>query len=113
MCTRRQFQAPGPSAEGREVRDRQIEAEQLEDRADQPLGLAQRQVEHRAQGQSSRDCQVRVVRLTARRGARRGFPAAMSSSVNHTVRLPRCRSASLYTDQFVTRRFGREIGVTP
>src|SRR3954447_19992321 len=33
----------------------------------------------------------------------------MASPVNHTVRLPRCRSASLYSDQFVTRRFGRGI----
>src|SRR5215208_2810226 len=39
------------------------------------------------------------------RGA--AFQAAIASSVNHTVRLPRCRSASLYSDQFVTRRFGR------
>jgi len=37
------------------------------------------------------------------------FQAAMASSVNHTVRLPRCRSASLYAAQFVTRRFGRAI----
>src|SRR3954462_1746601 len=37
------------------------------------------------------------------------FQAAMASSVNHTVRLPRCRSASLYSDQFVTRRFGRAM----
>jgi hypothetical protein len=41
------------------------------------------------------------------RGA--AFQAAIASSVNHTVRLPRCRSASLYSDQFVTRRFGRGI----
>src|SRR4051794_2013876 len=33
----------------------------------------------------------------------------MAASVNHTVRLPRCRSASLYSDQFVTRRFGRAM----
>src|ERR687897_609990 len=104
---RRQLQAPGPPAEGGEIWHRQVEAEQLEDRADQPLGLAQRQVEHRAQCQSGRDCQVRVVRLTARRGA--AFQAAIASSVNHTVRLPRCRSASLYSDQFVTRRFDRGI----
>ena len=43
---RRQLKALGPSAEGREIGHRQVEAEQLEDRADQPLGLAQRQVEH-------------------------------------------------------------------
>ena len=48
---RRQFQAPGPSAEGGESRHRQVEAEQLEDQADQSLGLAQRQTEHSAQRQ--------------------------------------------------------------
>src|SRR3954451_3050367 len=37
------------------------------------------------------------------------FQAAIASSVNHTVRLPRCRSALLYAAQFVTRRFGRGI----
>src|SRR3954454_16051025 len=37
------------------------------------------------------------------------FQAAIASSVNHTVRLPRWRSASLYAAQFVTRRFGRGI----
>src|SRR3954471_14019924 len=37
------------------------------------------------------------------------FQAAIASSVNYTVRLPRCRSASLYADQFVTRRFGRAM----
>ena len=45
---RRQLQALGAPAEGGEVRHRQVEAEQLEDRADQALGLAQRQMEHRA-----------------------------------------------------------------
>ena len=33
---RRQFQALGPPAEGREIRHRQVEAEQLEDRAIAP-----------------------------------------------------------------------------
>jgi hypothetical protein len=45
---RRQLEAPGPPAEGGEIWHRQVNAEQLEDRADQPLGLAQRQMEHRA-----------------------------------------------------------------
>ena len=66
--------ALGPPAEGGEVRHRQVEAEQLEDRADQSLGLAQRQMEHRAQCQSCRDRQVRVVGLTAWRRPRRRFP---------------------------------------
>jgi len=45
---RRQFQALSPSAEGREIWHRQVNTEQLEDRADQPLGLTQRQMEHTA-----------------------------------------------------------------
>jgi hypothetical protein len=71
---RRQFQALCPSAEGGEIWHRQVNAEQLEDGADQSLGLAQRQVEHCPQCQSCRDCQIRVVRLTTRRGPRHGFP---------------------------------------
>jgi hypothetical protein len=79
------------------LRHRQVEVEQLEDRADQSLGLAQRQMEHCAQRQSFRNCEVGVVGLQP--GVVRGaaFQAAITSSVNHTVRLPRCRSASLYT----------------
>jgi len=69
-----QLQALGPPAEGREIWHRQVEAEQLEDRADQPFGLAQRQTEHCPQCQSRRDRQIGVVRLTTRRGAWRGFP---------------------------------------
>ena len=69
-----QLQRLGSPAEGGEIGHRQVEAEQLEDRADQPLGLAQRQMEHSAQGQGCRDRQVRVVRLATRRGSRRGFP---------------------------------------
>src|SRR3954467_14997994 len=61
---RRQFQALGAPAEGGIVRNGQIKADQLEDRADQSLGLAQRQAEHSAQRQSCRDRQVRVLRLT-------------------------------------------------
>ena len=99
-----QLQRLGSPAEGGIVRNGQVETEQLEDRADQSLGLAQRQAEHSAQRQRCRNREVGVVRLTARRGA--AFQAAMASSVNHTVRLPRCRSASLYSAQFVTRRFG-------
>jgi len=78
-------------------RHRQVEVEHLEDRADQSLGLAQRQMEHCAQRQSFRNCEVGVVGLQP--GVVRGaaFQAAITSSVNHTVRLPRCRSASLYT----------------
>ncbi len=44
----RQLQVPGSSAEDGEIGYRQVEAEQMEDRADQPLGLAQRQTKHSA-----------------------------------------------------------------
>src|SRR4051794_8672739 len=53
---------------------REIEVEQLQDGADQPLGLAQRQAEHRPQGQRRRDRQIRVGGLPAPGGARRGHP---------------------------------------
>jgi hypothetical protein len=39
------------------IRHGQIETEELEDRADQPLGLAQRQPEHRLERQGCADCQ--------------------------------------------------------
>jgi hypothetical protein len=53
-----QLQGLRPPTEGGIVRNGQIKVEQLEDGADQPLGLAQRQVEHYAQRQSCRDRQV-------------------------------------------------------
>ena len=66
----------------------ELEAEQLEDGADQALGLAQRQAEHRparsvravsiAKAESC-GCPPRVVRGSAAQ-------AATASSVNHTVR---------------------------
>src|SRR4051794_36103084 len=84
------IQALSAPAEGGEIGHRQVEAEQLEDRADQSLGLAQRQMEHRAQGQSCRDCQVRVVRLTAWRGPRRGFPGG-----DRLIREPHGQTAPL------------------
>ena len=85
------------------VRYGEIEIEQLQDGADQPFGLAQRQVEHRPQGQRRRDrqtekeaCPPRVVRGAAAQ-------AATASGVNHTVRLPRARRAASYSAQLVTR----------
>ena len=47
------------------IRHGQIETEELEDRADQPLGLAQRQPEHRPERQGCADRQRRVMRLAA------------------------------------------------
>ena len=37
------------------------------------------------------------------------FQPAIASSLNQTVRLPRCRRAASYSAQFVTRRFARGI----
>ena len=87
----RHLQRLGPAAQGGVVRHGEIETEQLEDGADQPLGLAQRQAEHRAQRQRRRDRQVGVARLAAPlvRGSARH--ASIASSVNQTVRLPRAR----------------------
>jgi hypothetical protein len=52
----------------------QVEAEQAEDGADQALGRARGQAEHRPQRQRRQDRQRRVVRLAARRGAGLGAP---------------------------------------
>ena len=56
------------------IRHRQIQTQELEDRADQPLGLTQRQPEHRSQRQGRPDRQSRIVRLTASCRARLGPP---------------------------------------
>ena len=72
----------------------QLEAEQADDRADQPLRLAQRQAKHGPQRQRGQDRQGRVVRWPP--GVVRGSArqAAIAASVNQTVRLPRCRKAA-------------------
>src|SRR3954462_10983620 len=84
------------------VRHREIEVEQLQDGADQPLGLAQRQAEHGPQGQRRCDRQAGVARLTAPAGARLSSPGR-ASGVNHTVRLPRARRPASYAAQLMTR----------
>ena len=85
------------------VRHGEIEIEQLEDGADQPFGLAQRQAEHRPQCQCRGDRQIGVEGCPPRvvRGA--AAQAATASGVNHTVRLPRARRAASYSAQLVTR----------
>ena len=99
----RHLQRLGPAAQGAVVRHREIEAEQLQDGADQPLGLAQRQAEHRSQGQRRRDRQIGVGGLPAPAGARLSRQAAIASGVNQTVRLPRARRPASYSAQLVTR----------
>ena len=53
---------------------RKIQTKQADDRADQPFGLPQRQAKHCPQGQSRRDRQCRIVRLTATGGPRLSPP---------------------------------------
>ena len=84
------------------VRHAQGEAEQADDGADQPLGLAVGEVDTalsvRAVRMASAEyqgCPPRVVRGAARQ-------AAIASSVNQTVKLPRCRKLTSYAGQFVT-----------
>ena len=68
------LQRLGPAAQGGMVGNREIETEQANDGADQAFGLAQSQTEHGLERQGRRDRQIRVVRLTARRGARLRVP---------------------------------------
>src|SRR4051812_49379137 len=61
--------SPRGEVQGAVVRYREIEAEQLQDRADQPLGLAQRQAEHGLERQGRGDRQIGVRGLSAPGGA--------------------------------------------
>ncbi len=53
----RHLQRRGPAAQGRMVRHAQFQPEQANDGADQALGLAQRQAEHRTQAEGRQDRQ--------------------------------------------------------
>jgi hypothetical protein len=70
----RHLQRLGSAAQGGVVRHREVETQQLQEGADQPLRLAQRQAEHRPQGQRRRDRQRGVARLPATAGAGLGAP---------------------------------------
>ena len=54
------LQRLGAAAQGRMIRDSEINAQEPQDRADQPFGLAQRQPEHRPQRQGRFDGQNRI-----------------------------------------------------
>src|SRR3954468_6443604 len=58
-----------PAAQGGVVRDREIEAEQADDGADQPFGLPVRQTEHSAERQSREDGELGIPGLSAPGGA--------------------------------------------
>jgi hypothetical protein len=64
----------GPPAERGEGGHRQADTKQIHDRADQALGLAQSQSEHRLQRQRRQDRLRRVPGLTSSGGPRRGAP---------------------------------------
>jgi hypothetical protein len=98
----RQLQCLGPTAEGRVVGDGQAETEKANDRADQTcvwrkasrntvLSLSAVRI---ASGEYH-GCPPRVVRGAA-------CQAAIASSVNQTVKLPRSRKLASYATQFVT-----------
>ena len=82
------------------VRHRQIQPHQLEQRADQSLGLPQRLVKHCPEDQRRLDCEIRAARLTARRGPGCRLPSFNgvegrmngASSLNQIVSEPRFRS---------------------
>src|SRR3954468_2398923 len=63
-----------PAAQGGVVRDRQIEAEQADDGADQPFGLPVRQTEHSAERQSRQDGELGIPGLATPGGARLSPP---------------------------------------
>ena len=67
-------QRRSPAAQGGMVRHAQREPKQVDDGADQALGLAQRQAEHRAQGEGCQDGERRVAGLPAWGGAGRCPP---------------------------------------
>ncbi len=68
------LQRLGPTAQGGVVRHGKVETEQLQNGADQPFGLAQRQAEHRLERQGRGDRQKGVARLTAPINAGLGPP---------------------------------------
>lgn len=70
----RHLQRLGPTAQGGMVRHSEVDAQQLQNGADQPFGLAQGQAEHGTQRQGGCDRQVRVLRLAAPVSACLGAP---------------------------------------
>src|SRR5271165_2123178 len=63
-----------PPAQRGVVRHREVKPEQTDDRADEPLGLPQRQAKDHAYRQRRGDRQGRIVRLAAWRGSRLRSP---------------------------------------
>jgi hypothetical protein len=62
-------------------------------------------MEHGPQHQRRQDRRRRIPSLPASGCPARGSPSVIASSVNHTVKLPRCRKLASYAAQFITLRF--------
>lgn len=80
LCT--QCQPIAPARQGGEMRHDDLNSQQLSNRTHQALGLAQRLLENHAQCQAQFDCQIRVVRLPARRCSARRRPQAQRCITN-------------------------------
>jgi hypothetical protein len=88
-------------AQRRVVGNGQSKAEETDDRANQTFGLAQSQPKHSPQRQRRQDRQRRIPGLPPRVVRH----AAIATSVNQTVKLPRWRKLASYAAQVVTLRF--------
>jgi hypothetical protein len=81
------------------IRHGEIETEQCDDGADQPLGLRQRQAEYSSRRQSRRDGQGRIARLAASGGSCISLPGR-----DRCVGEPDRQTAALTQDRIVGRR---------
>ena len=84
------------------VRHGKIEPEQVEDRADQPFGLAQGQAEHGPQRQRGGDRQGRVPGLPAPGRAGRRAPGRDRLIGEPDGQAPALRKPASYSGQLVT-----------
>jgi hypothetical protein len=75
-------------AQGGVVRNREIEPKQAEHAGDEPFSLAQGQVEDEPQDQHQLDRQVRIERLTARRGPSGCMPSGNGRLVEPERQVP-------------------------
>jgi hypothetical protein len=92
-CGRRLANVRPAPAQGGVVGNREIEPKQAQHAGDEPFGLAQGQVEDEPQDQHQLDCQVRIERLTARRGPSRCMPSGNGRLVEPERQVALCASA--------------------
>ena len=89
--TKREVEVPTAPGERRVIGCRKVESHQPDERRQEPLGLAERQVEDEPEGQRGFDRQVGVFELLSTRAA--GFHVATAVGDTHTVTSPRRTSA--------------------